>query len=207
MELMQHLREATWPQHQALDSAMAQLSPCENTTEELKQKLCLFYGFYASFYPELCCVLKTLQLQEYPPQLQQRLQKLDWLQESLKVWELDTTLLNVSEHAPAVESIPLALGAFYVTEGQTMGGQIFTRQYSEALHWNTEDGPYHPGIRFFASYGEQTMPYWKAFSAWMNAYGEAHPDQVETIVSSAQATFGALSAWIVQFSKAQHVKR
>lgn len=79
------------------------------------------------------------------------------------------------------------LGAMYVLEGSTLGGQVIARQLDKA------------GITahaFFTGRAERTGPLWKAFCQLL---GEAAADEEQAaVVASAILTFQTLSAWLNQ---------
>ncbi|UYZ61559.1 biliverdin-producing heme oxygenase [Hymenobacter weizhouensis] len=88
---------------------------------------------------------------------------------------------------PPLHSRAQLLGAMYVVEGSTLGGQVITRQLIQAGI---------PLRRYFAGYGEQTGPRWKTFCQLLTA--EAATTSPDDIVASASHTFQHLAAWIKQ---------
>lgn len=100
---------------------------------------------------------------------------------------------------PAADALPLCpqlpplhtraqlLGAMYVLEGSTLGGQLIARQLTQAGI---------PLRRYFSGYGELTGPRWKTFCQLLAA--EADETNQAAIVASAALTFERLHAWIEQ---------
>ncbi|MFD2717344.1 biliverdin-producing heme oxygenase [Hymenobacter monticola] len=86
---------------------------------------------------------------------------------------------------PPLHTRPQLLGAMYVLEGSTLGGQVITRQLEKAGI---------PLRRYFAGYGERTGPMWKAFCHLLTE--AATSDTADEIVASAALTFQCLAAWI-----------
>lgn len=79
------------------------------------------------------------------------------------------------------------LGAMYVLEGATLGGQVIARQLDKA------------GIAthaFFTGRAERTGPLWKSFCQHLAEAAET--DEQAAIVASAVYTFQALSTWLNQ---------
>ena len=77
------------------------------------------------------------------------------------------------------------LGAMYVLEGSTLGGQVIARQLAKA------------GIAahaYFAGRGDQTGPLWRAFCQQLEAAGDDE-DSAE-IVRSAITVFQTLATWL-----------
>jgi heme oxygenase (biliverdin-IX-beta and delta-forming) len=91
---------------------------------------------------------------------------------------------------PELDSIARVLGCFYVVEGATLGGQVISRHLLTNLGITPESGG-----AFFAGYGAETGPRWKAFEAAMTAAAEKFGDEDE-IVASATRTFETLERWL-----------
>lgn len=107
----------------------------------------------------------------------------------------------IARDLPEVEALPACpqlpplltraqvLGAMYVLEGSTLGGQLISRQLAKA------DIPFRT---YFSGYGEQTGSRWKRFCVLLTAEAEQDPSQQASIVESAILTFQQLYAWIEQ---------
>ena len=81
------------------------------------------------------------------------------------------------------------IGALYVLEGSTLGGQLISRMISERLNVNGDSGG-----AFFRSYGDQVGPMWREFRAFAeSAVPEA---QREDAVRAAQETFESIHGWL-----------
>jgi heme oxygenase len=74
------------------------------------------------------------------------------------------------------------LGAMYVVEGSTLGGQHIARHLDEALGMNA-----NRGAAYFRGYGERTAEMWRAFQAVLTDVPDAESEQV---VAAAKAMFG-----------------
>jgi heme oxygenase len=79
------------------------------------------------------------------------------------------------------------LGAMYVLEGSTLGGQVIARQLAAAGI---------DGRTFFASRAERTGPLWKQFTQLLEA--AAASEDANAVVASAILTFQTLAAWLIQ---------
>ena len=89
---------------------------------------------------------------------------------------------------PPLNTHPQLLGALYVLEGSTLGGQVIARQLAQAGI---------PLTTYFGARGSQTGPLWKQFCQLLAAEAEAAtPAEQDLIVHSASLTFQRLSAWI-----------
>ncbi len=98
---------------------------------------------------------------------------------------------RASSELPSISSRPEILGAAYVLEGSTLGGQIIARHLEETL--GLRDGC---GYRYFRSYGPDVGAQWKAFRAELLRASSATNDPV--IVRAARETFEILHRWFCQ---------
>ena len=87
---------------------------------------------------------------------------------------------------PPLATRPQLLGALYVLEGSTLGGQVIARQLAAAGI---------AGRTFFGGRAERTGPLWKQFTPQLEAAAADHP---EAVVHSAMLTFKTLAAWLSQ---------
>jgi heme oxygenase len=88
---------------------------------------------------------------------------------------------------PPLATGPQLLGAMYVLEGSTLGGQVLARQLAKAGS---------DLRRYFMGYGDQTGPRWKAFCQLLAQ--ATTPTNEEEIVRSAIQTFQDLAAWLTR---------
>ncbi len=124
--------------------------------------------------------------------------KLPLLEEDLRALGHDAaslTRLPRASRLPSLPDVPEALGAFYVLEGATLGGQLLLR------HLLRHFAPAGVGdFAFFRAYGEAVGPMWKAFGevvthASTTAASEAFDARV---IQGARDTFDAFEAWLRQ---------
>ena len=88
---------------------------------------------------------------------------------------------------PPLHARAQLLGALYVLEGSTLGGQVIARQLAAAGI---------AGRTFFAGRAERTGPLWKQFGQLLEA--AAASEDADAIVASAILTFQTLAAWLTQ---------
>jgi heme oxygenase len=102
--------------------------------------------------------------------------------------ESDLRALGVEPLAPMPAPEPLsvaeALGALYVIEGSTLGGQVIMRSLQGT---DFEAG----ATRFFDAYGPRTGAMWKAFCGALEAFGAARQDDIPFVLAGARRCFGA----------------
>lgn len=89
---------------------------------------------------------------------------------------------------PSIERVSEALGALYVTEGSTLGGQVIFR------HIRKRFGNAAGGLHFFGSYGEKTGEMWMKFKVTAETY--VPPHEYERAIHSAKSTFRFLNQWL-----------
>lgn len=88
---------------------------------------------------------------------------------------------------PPLDTRAQLLGAMYVLEGSTLGGQVIARQLAAAGI---------DGRSFFAGRAERTGPLWKQFGQLLEAAAAA--EDADAVVASAILTFQTLAAWLIQ---------
>ncbi|MFC4424956.1 biliverdin-producing heme oxygenase [Deinococcus navajonensis] len=112
--------------------------------------------------------------------------------------ELDLTVLQAQapEPVPAVTPwLPTtahALGAMYVLEGATLGGQLITRHVQRQLGLTPQRG-----VAFFSGYGPETGPMWRRFTDALTQYAQATGED-EAILEGAGRTFACFERALQQ---------
>lgn len=86
------------------------------------------------------------------------------------------------------ESLPEFVGAMYVIEGSTLGGQYIARHVEQVLHLNPQ-----AGNRYFLGYGDRTGSMWQQFRQIISAV----PDEYsERVVVAARKMFSIFEDWM-----------
>ncbi|GGO40119.1 biliverdin-producing heme oxygenase [Deinococcus humi] len=83
---------------------------------------------------------------------------------------------------PQLAGVSEGLGALYVLEGATLGGQVIARHLQRNLNIQSQSGS-----AYFHAYGAATGPMWLALTEAMNR-GVA-PEDEEDVIAGAQHTF------------------
>ncbi|SDX90217.1 biliverdin-producing heme oxygenase [Hymenobacter psychrophilus] len=179
--ILARLRQETRPYHDALEAqpfnqALRTGALTAAGTRHFLQKL---YGFVVPF---------EAQLQAHEAEF-----GAEWeLARRYRAQLLRQDLPNADQlpHAPNLPPLDTRarlLGALYVLEGSTLGGQVIARQLAAAdITTRT----------YFAGRGAQTGPLWKSFTALLEAEVAAEPALADDVVASAALTFQRLHAWI-----------
>jgi heme oxygenase len=117
--------------------------------------------------------------------------------------ETDETIANIPRcQLPALHSVPLVLGYLYIIEGSIFGNEPVAQQLRRSLQIDEENG-----AAFFSIVEpEQVRPRWQAFLSMLTAYAEAHPEDVEAIITGALETIHTYESWLFE-GKVTRIKR
>lgn len=178
------LRHETRPFHDAVEQNPFNLALAAGTVTvaDTAQFLAKMYGFLAPYEAQL-----HAQATLFGPawQLDQRYRAPLILNDLAQLGHHAAPLLCPA--LPPLGTRAQLLGAMYVLEGATLGGQVIARQLDKA------------GIAthaFFTGRAERTGPLWKSFCQHLAEAAET--DEQAAIVASAVYTFQALSTWLNQ---------
>ena len=187
MRLSVRLRNETRTEHTLVESASG-LPNAIDSMEAYKSCLLNFYGIfcplerYLATFSEWEDVNLSMLSRSRTPALRRDLQALNV---DPRLW------IEAPAHSlPSLPHFCCALGALYVLEGSTLGGQIIM----SAIHQNFPTTAKIPE-GFFAGRAEQTGPLWYQFRTVIDAYGQQFPEEQECVIEGAQGTFNAISAW------------
>ena len=176
--ILQALRAETRPAHDALeqntfDQQLTSGTITEATTAYFLAKM---YGFLAPYEARL----KQQNLEpEWEVPARQRAH--------LILNDLPQATPPLCPAMPPLDTWPQLLGAMYVVEGSTLGGQVIARALAKAGI---------PLQAYFSGYGEQTGARWKQFCHLLTQ--ATTPENEADIVQSATRTFQALDQWLNQ---------
>lgn len=176
------LRESTAAEHRAVEGTMPLMKP-DLTREEYVACLQRLHGIVAAW--------DDTARQQAPPSMQDVLRPrlrghlleadLDWFGSDDEK-ENRPTLPDLNDEA-------LFLGALYVMEGSTLGGQLIARHVEETL--GLEPGR---GDLYFRGHGEQTGPMWREIC---NLLRTRVPEELsDRVIESARRTFRAFHSWM-----------
>jgi heme oxygenase len=88
-----------------------------------------------------------------------------------------------------INDLPSLLGAMYVMEGSTLGGQLIARHLEATLHLSQGKGD-----AYFCDHGDQTGRLWKEFGELLTM--RVADDQADAVVASAKVMFAAFGEWM-----------
>lgn len=179
--LLEDLKFQTRHQHTALE----RINSLPETRDLYVVLLERFYGYVAPW--------ETLLEQRLPADdpLRAGRAKTGWLEADLAFFGRDADRLA---ELPRCEDLPEAgsraelLGACYVIEGSTLGGQFIVRHLREKLGVAPGEGD-----RYFSSYGPDVSLRWRQFREELMRHSS--PENDPKIIASAQRTFDKLACW------------
>lgn len=183
--LLERLRAATRPHH----DRMEEIFRLPATREEHAAWTATFLGFVEPFERELVAALGGANQRFFADRL-----KAGWLRADLQAlgWS-DDAIASVPrcQELPALTSVPRALGALYVFEGSTLGGQMISRHLESVV--GLSDGV---GYSYFRSYGSEVGSRWQQFRGWLVEKGGGAAEA--EIIAAANDTFACLRQWCVK---------
>ncbi len=182
---IERLRSETKHNHLALEKAMIPGLKQATTPEAYAKILNVFYGYFKAIE-----TLLDAQLDEKIIPAYRERRKSHVILEDLKAMNLNGSLPPVATDLPKISTLYEALGAMYVLEGSTLGGQVITKMLKQNL--NVNDTTY---LNFFSGYGEETQKMWGSFMATLNKYAEDESKHDE-IITAAIETFAKFQTWI-----------
>ncbi|ATB30977.1 bacteriophytochrome heme oxygenase BphO [Melittangium boletus DSM 14713] len=154
--LLQLLKAETRPHHERAESVVRLMSP-DLSLEGYRRHLEALHSLHAA----LESVIADRLGDQHPELLLPERWKLHLLREDLLALghdEASLARLPGLTRAPSVPGVPEALGALYVLEGSTLGGQIILRHL--VRHF---EGQPVGRFAFFRAYGDAVGPMWKSF--------------------------------------------
>lgn len=178
--ILERLRRETRELHEAVERDV-DIARCLSSREAYRSLLMRWWGFLVVTEPAMAAVLD--------PGLFAHRRKIDLLRrdlERLGLSEADIASIPICDTATPRTEVE-ALGALYVLEGSTLGGQIIARMAVEALGADVPLGFYHP-------YGPKAGVMWRDCRSALSE--RAAPAAEDIILAWAKMTFEQLSHWL-----------
>ncbi len=177
MSLRQQLKVATQPYHDQTEELSGPSAPF--TLDDYRKFLLTAWLFHSSLESSMRDFLPTTLKRDI-----QWLERLKAPRIAQDLHELKVDPAAFLSLLPfAVDTVPQALGALYVSEGSTLGGMMMKKT------WEADPviGP-HSSFHFLGCYGKQTGTFWKSFIALLESAITDPADEAKTI-ASAKDTF------------------
>ncbi|MGC5703558.1 biliverdin-producing heme oxygenase [Pseudomonas sp. NFXW11] len=185
--LLQDLRTATATLHVALEKRLPFFS--ERLDAHWYQRLIqAYYGFYQPL--ETALFDRGSLPPDYDPGQRRKTPALTGDLRALGLDPAQIETLPRCSQLPPLTCSSACLGALYVLEGATLGGQILRREMARRLDL-------HPGNggAFLDIYGSATGRRWKEFLGYLERSPE-DPGARRQAVSAAQSTFACFERWL-----------
>jgi len=181
------LRNETAENHKALESLMFVNEIMNNSLsiEQYKKLLTINYIIHQKLENALANMLDADIAAEL--EMNSRL-KLSALEQDLNYWDIDSLTLpglNFELFVPQKNTAEV-LGALYVLEGATLGGNVIKRHILANPNFKDHEN----GLNYYGVYGEALSEKWKKFVSVLNERVEEAGYQA--CINSANLTFGNL---------------
>lgn len=182
---LQQLRERTADWHATLEQNILSVNLVSEhvSKEDYRKYLAALYPFTKGFekyiYPELVSFVDDIDQRKRTAMLEEDLRKLG--QDLAAPEPLDEAYFKAMYTDPYA-----ALGALYVVEGSTLGGQLLQKHVQKTLGAEVENK-----TNYFAAHGTGTGTMWKHFLTQLTAVADQSGKQ-ENMIDGALRTFRLL---------------
>jgi len=183
------LRERTGKQHQELERVLIPLIKNVNTPDTYIGLLQLFYGYY---YPLEQHIAAHMDI-SFPGGFERRRKASTLLNDITAISGVQAEIPSLCTDIPAITNTAQALGAMYVLEGSTLGGQVICQILQRNLH--VAELP--QALSFFNGYGADTQSYWDTFVHYLQGYNGTEAQQ-QQLLDAAADTFDKFRSWALQ---------
>lgn len=184
------VKERTDSYHQNIETVgrLKRLFSEDYTKEEYRALLRQFYGYHKPLERAFMESGELRELLDFTSR--QRVGALEADLKTLGMSQEEIDALPESTELPRHDTLPRLVGCMYVLEGSTMGGQMISKHLSAKFGFENGEG-----VRFYAGYGAETMPMWKAFKGFVNE-NFSSSEELDQISESAAETFITMGKWL-----------
>ncbi|WP_341225518.1 biliverdin-producing heme oxygenase [uncultured Arcticibacterium sp.] len=185
--IAEQLKKDTLEEHQNLEGMIVRrLKQLENKAD-LAKVLKSFYGFYNP----LETAIEKFIFKSSLPDMETR-RKSSWLLQDLQNLEVNNEELPLCDDITTISNKSQALGAMYVLEGSTLGGEHINKMLQKQLNLNDE-----AVLTFFSSYKENTYKKWAIFLKFLENQTNSKEEQ-QLAIQSANETFTKFHKWLTK---------
>lgn len=175
--LSEKLRENTKIAHQELEKLLVRKIRSIQTAGDYLEILVCFSRFFCPLEKAI-----SFQLQNTLPDISKR-RKTEWIEEDINYFQPSYSVIPTCPAIPEIYKDSQAVGALYVIEGSTLGGQVICRMVSQRLGISPEKG-----FKFFSGYGDTTAEMWGDFKKYVNSRNWTEKEEDE-VIDAANQTF------------------
>lgn len=172
--LSDKIKSETKAEHIALEKVTLPLIKKSTSRSAYLELLQVFHSFFKDLEDEM----EEIEELKLIPDMELR-RKSSWLLDEIMSLNGSVNQVKVKDKL-IINSFQEALGALYVLEGSTLGGQHIVSMLKK-----TYPDPDHDFI-FFEGYGRHTALMWQSFLSFLNSTPETHHP---VVIASAQRTF------------------
>jgi|APAra7269096979_1048534.scaffolds.fasta_scaffold00026_125 heme oxygenase len=187
--MIELLRERTGKQHQELERVLIPSIKAANTPDAYIKLLQLFYGYY---YPLEQHIAAHMDI-SFPGGFERRRKASLLLDDIAAISGAPAITPPCCTDIPEITDNAQALGAMYVLEGSTLGGQVIC----QILMRNMSAPELPKALSFFNGYGADTQSYWDTFVHYLQGY-HGNETQQQRMLEAAAATFERFKLWALQ---------
>ena len=184
--MIKYLREHTARLHQELEKVLIPRIKQTTTPAEYISLLQLFYGYYYPLEQHIAAHLDT----SFPGGFDQRRKASLLLQDIAMINGAPVDQPASCTDIPEITDAGQALGALYVMEGSTLGGQVI----SQILSRNIAAPELPKALTFFQGYGANTQTMWESFVHYVDGYNGTDI-QKQRMIDTAADTFLKFRRW------------
>ena len=183
MKLSQILKEKTEIAHQQLEKVLIERLKSISSVDDYLKILSGFHGYIKPLEDRIDNNIDASILPDYNDRRKSAALRADLAHFN------SSSYFALSSDVPAIQNPFEALGALYVLEGSTLGGQIISRMITQKLQLQENEG-----LSFFQSYGARTHTMWECFKAVLDV--DVPAERYEAVVNAAEQTFIKFKTWL-----------
>jgi len=178
--LTDDLKEQTKTNHQLLEKKLVAKMRAMCSKQDYSELLAVFFSYFGGLEQLIQSNLILAKVPDYELR-----RKASALAADIEVLGGRLPALATPDSLPLITDHFEALGALYVIEGSTLGGQIITGMINKQLEISE-------GLSFFEGYGEETVSMWQKFQSVLN-----QPENLpgSAVIKAANETFLKFSSW------------
>lgn len=184
--MIKYLRERTGALHQELEGILIPRIKQTSTPAGYLSLLQLFYGYYYPLEQYIAAHLDT----SFPGGFEHRRKASLLLQDMAVINGAPVEPPPLCTDIPEIIDACQALGALYVLEGSTLGGQVIC----QILTRNLIIPELPKALSFFEGYGANTQAMWDSFVHYLDGYNGTDAQKARLIQSAAD-TFLKFRIW------------
>jgi len=185
----EHLKQATRIPHAELEKLVIERIRHTNTAAGYLRLLETFYGFYKPVEEQIDKFIDHSHFKDFSER-----RKSAALLQDMEEMEMKGSR-QLCGDLPEITGAAQSLGALYVLEGSTLGGNIICKLLRKEMG---ESAP--QTFLFFNGYGEETMSMWMKFKDRLNNYSDDAATQRQ-MMAAANETFIKFKNWIILYER------